>query len=239
MWWSISPLFNRKFQSAQLRYAFHVSHVKGHVNHVWQGPDVIEIPRGPDGTRGVQRRRRQEVRPLQYPELPEEPTHSSGHIQWNAGKIMSCPHSLLRHDSWTCSWVVWYYDNNLLKVTGVGGINRKTADLWLYNADSLVMLTCSVGASPSASLLLPLTYNSASACVCVCVARPQVVMNNQRKIIWPGGETEKPQGFQMSTRLKVWALSKALTLCILVVPLPWIVADPASTWLNSSLSRLL
>ncbi|XP_019209950.1 glutamate receptor ionotropic, NMDA 1a isoform X1 [Oreochromis niloticus] len=31
----------------------------------------------------------------------------------------------------------------------------------------------------------------------------QVVMNNQRKIIWPGGETEKPQGFQMSTRLKI------------------------------------
>uniref|UniRef100_A0A8C7JJN3 Glutamate receptor n=4 Tax=Salmoninae TaxID=504568 RepID=A0A8C7JJN3_ONCKI len=31
----------------------------------------------------------------------------------------------------------------------------------------------------------------------------QVVMNNQRKIIWPGGETEKPRGFQMSTRLKI------------------------------------
>lgn len=31
----------------------------------------------------------------------------------------------------------------------------------------------------------------------------QVVMNTQRKIIWPGGETEKPKGYQMSTRLKV------------------------------------
>ncbi|XP_028826755.1 glutamate receptor ionotropic, NMDA 1a isoform X4 [Denticeps clupeoides] len=31
----------------------------------------------------------------------------------------------------------------------------------------------------------------------------QVVMNKQRKIIWPGGETEKPRGFQMSTRLKI------------------------------------
>lgn len=28
-------------------------------------------------------------------------------------------------------------------------------------------------------------------------------MNPQRKIIWPGGETEKPVGYQMSTRLKV------------------------------------
>ncbi|XP_014881623.1 glutamate receptor ionotropic, NMDA 1-like, partial [Poecilia latipinna] len=31
----------------------------------------------------------------------------------------------------------------------------------------------------------------------------QVVMNPQRKIIWPGGETEKPVGYQMSTRLKI------------------------------------
>uniref|UniRef100_A0A8C8EG97 Glutamate receptor n=1 Tax=Oncorhynchus tshawytscha TaxID=74940 RepID=A0A8C8EG97_ONCTS len=31
----------------------------------------------------------------------------------------------------------------------------------------------------------------------------QVVMNPQRKIIWPGGETEKPRGYQMSTRLKI------------------------------------
>ncbi|KAM7415489.1 hypothetical protein PAMA_017816 [Pampus argenteus] len=30
----------------------------------------------------------------------------------------------------------------------------------------------------------------------------QVVMNPQRKIIWPGGETEKPVGYQMSTKLK-------------------------------------
>uniref|UniRef100_A0A3Q3X9H8 Glutamate receptor n=1 Tax=Mola mola TaxID=94237 RepID=A0A3Q3X9H8_MOLML len=31
----------------------------------------------------------------------------------------------------------------------------------------------------------------------------QVVMNPQRKIIWPGGETEKPVGYQMSTKLKI------------------------------------
>ncbi|XP_026090171.1 glutamate receptor ionotropic, NMDA 1-like isoform X9 [Carassius auratus] len=31
----------------------------------------------------------------------------------------------------------------------------------------------------------------------------QVVMNKQKKIIWPGGETERPRGFQMSTRLKI------------------------------------
>ncbi|XP_033851349.1 glutamate receptor ionotropic, NMDA 1 isoform X6 [Acipenser ruthenus] len=29
------------------------------------------------------------------------------------------------------------------------------------------------------------------------------VLLNDRKIIWPGGETEKPRGFQMSTRLKI------------------------------------
>ncbi|KAG8447364.1 hypothetical protein GDO86_014724 [Hymenochirus boettgeri] len=29
------------------------------------------------------------------------------------------------------------------------------------------------------------------------------VIQNDRKIIWPGGETEKPQGYQMSTRLKI------------------------------------
>lgn len=29
------------------------------------------------------------------------------------------------------------------------------------------------------------------------------VIPNDRKIIWPGGETEKPRGYQMSTRLKI------------------------------------
>ncbi|XP_069465962.1 glutamate receptor ionotropic, NMDA 1 isoform X7 [Ambystoma mexicanum] len=29
------------------------------------------------------------------------------------------------------------------------------------------------------------------------------VLLNDRKIIWPGGQTEKPQGYQMSTRLKI------------------------------------
>ncbi|XP_031433302.1 glutamate receptor ionotropic, NMDA 1a isoform X2 [Clupea harengus] len=31
----------------------------------------------------------------------------------------------------------------------------------------------------------------------------QVVLNKQRKIIWPGGQTDTPRGFQMSTRLKI------------------------------------
>lgn len=34
---------------------------------------------------------------------------------------------------------------------------------------------------------------------------PRQVLTNDRKIIWPGGETEKPQGYQMSTKLKVRA----------------------------------
>lgn len=34
---------------------------------------------------------------------------------------------------------------------------------------------------------------------------PPQVLTNDRKIIWPGGETEKPQGYQMSTKLKVRA----------------------------------
>lgn len=53
--------------------------------------------------------------------------------------------------------------------------------------------------------------------VCVCVF--QVVMNPQRKIIWPGGETEKPVGYQMSTRLKVLLLL-LLKLLMLRVLLP-------------------
>ncbi|KAM4664583.1 glutamate receptor ionotropic, NMDA 1 isoform 3-T3 [Discoglossus pictus] len=32
------------------------------------------------------------------------------------------------------------------------------------------------------------------------------VLQNDRKIIWPGGETEKPQGYQMSTRLKAMTI---------------------------------
>lgn len=46
-------------------------------------------------------------------------------------------------------------------------------------------------------------------CVCVCV---QVVINPQRKIIWPGGELEKPVGYQMSTKLKV----SCFLLCVCV-----------------------
>lgn len=40
----------------------------------------------------------------------------------------------------------------------------------------------------------------------ICFLRgPSQVLTNDRKIIWPGGETEKPQGYQMSTKLKVRA----------------------------------
>lgn len=37
------------------------------------------------------------------------------------------------------------------------------------------------------------------------------VIPNDRKIIWPGGETEKPRGYQMSTRLKVGGLLPCLS----------------------------
>lgn len=47
--------------------------------------------------------------------------------------------------------------------------------------------------------------------MCVCV---QVIINPQRKIIWPGGELEKPVGYQMSTKLKVGRLS--ILLCFLL-----------------------
>ncbi|XP_011840566.1 PREDICTED: glutamate receptor ionotropic, NMDA 1 [Mandrillus leucophaeus] len=38
------------------------------------------------------------------------------------------------------------------------------------------------------------------------------VIPNDRKIIWPGGETEKPRGYQMSTRLKVGAPQTSLSV---------------------------
>uniref|UniRef100_A0A3Q2UI50 Glutamate receptor n=1 Tax=Fundulus heteroclitus TaxID=8078 RepID=A0A3Q2UI50_FUNHE len=63
------------------------------------------------------------------------------------------------------------------------------------------LLSCSATVFPvpsAACLLSALTFNATA-----CSGSLQVVMNNQRKIIWPGGETEKPQGFQMSTRLKI------------------------------------
>lgn len=41
-------------------------------------------------------------------------------------------------------------------------------------------------------------------CVATSISYPHPqVIPNDRKIIWPGGETEKPRGYQMSTRLKV------------------------------------
>lgn len=39
------------------------------------------------------------------------------------------------------------------------------------------------------------------------------VLTNDRKIIWPGGETEKPQGYQMSTKLKVTANGTRVGRC--------------------------
>lgn len=61
-----------------------------------QGSDVLKIPRRPHGTRGVQRRRRQEVRPLQHPQLPEESTRPSWHLQRDAGELKVLTGNLLR-----------------------------------------------------------------------------------------------------------------------------------------------
>lgn len=61
-------------------------------------------------------------------------------------------------------------NNKFLKPSGmihkseVNVINKRTAELWLYKADSLVMLTHSVGASSAACLLSALTYNILYAC---------------------------------------------------------------------------
>ncbi len=46
----------------------------------------------------------------------------------------------------------------------VDEVNKRTAELWLYKADSLVMLTHSVGASSAAHLLSALTYNTVYVC---------------------------------------------------------------------------
>lgn len=46
----------------------------------------------------------------------------------------------------------------------VDEVNIRTAELWLYKADSLAMLNHSVAASSAASLLSALTYNTAYVC---------------------------------------------------------------------------
>lgn len=55
---------------------------------------------------------------------------------------------------------------------------------------------------------------------------PSQVLTNDRKIIWPGGETEKPQGYQMSTKLKVRANGIRGRASLLSVH--WAVASAAS-----------
>lgn len=76
LWQQTTPMHAHVWTHSHKRTVFVVSP---------QGADVVQIPRGPHRTRGVQWWRRQEVRPLQYTQLPEESTHSSRHIQWNAG----------------------------------------------------------------------------------------------------------------------------------------------------------
>lgn len=49
----------------------------------------------------------------------------------------------------------------------------------------------------------PKRSTSRSLGVYFSLLSPQVVLNKQRKIIWPGGDTDRPKGFQMSTWLKV------------------------------------
>lgn len=46
----------------------------------------------------------------------------------------------------------------------VDEVNKRTAELCLYKADSLVMLTHSAGASSAARLLSALTYDSVYVC---------------------------------------------------------------------------
>lgn len=46
----------------------------------------------------------------------------------------------------------------------VGEVNKGSAELWLYKADSLEMLTHSVGASSAVSLLSALTFNAVYVC---------------------------------------------------------------------------
>lgn len=97
-----------------------------------------------------------------------------------------------------CRWVA----AGVTQSRGEGDKTRAAAPRRSH-ADSLVMLTRSVWSLVS-------SRPSVSANTAAGLASLQVVMNNQRKIIWPGGETEKPQGFQMSTRLKVGGLGLGL-----------------------------
>lgn len=51
-----------------------------------------------------------------------------------------------------------------IPVSEVDEVNKRTAELWLYKADSLVMLTHSVGASSAVSLLSAFTHNTVYVC---------------------------------------------------------------------------
>lgn len=52
----------------------------------------------------------------------------------------------------------------MIRKSEVEEVNERAAELWLYKADSLVMLTHSVGDSSAASLLSALTYNTVYVC---------------------------------------------------------------------------
>lgn len=44
-----------------------------------------------------------------------------------------------------------------------------------------------------------------AVCNHCALTAPSQFLPNDRKIVWPGGETETPQGYEMSTKLKVGA----------------------------------
>ncbi len=54
--------------------------------------------------------------------------------------------------------------SRMIHKSEVDEVNKGTAELWLYKADSLAMLTHSVGASSAVSLLSALTHNTVYVC---------------------------------------------------------------------------
>lgn len=72
-----------------------------------------------------------------------------------------------------------------------------------YQKTRLVQVGVYNGSQVSASERVSYSSLRRSRSVNVLLLNLQVMMNTQRKIIWPGGDTEKPRGYQMSTRLKV------------------------------------
>lgn len=78
------------------------------------------------------------------------------------------------HDNWAKSATLWDAAESsgkhvpeasgMIHKSEVGEVNKGSAELWLYKADSLEMLTHSVGASSAVSLLSALTFNAVYVC---------------------------------------------------------------------------